>query len=40
MPSALAADLRERVVAAMAEGACCHGAAVRFGVSAARPSFA
>jgi transposase len=38
MPSALSIDLRERVVAAMAEGASCHGAAARFGVSASSAS--
>lgn len=38
MPSALSVDLRERVVAAMAEGASCHGAAARFGVSASSAS--
>ncbi|GJE15107.1 hypothetical protein FOHLNKBM_6185 [Methylobacterium longum] len=32
MPSALSIELRERVVAAMAEGASCHDAASRFGV--------
>lgn len=34
MPSPLSADLRERVVAAVAEGASRHQAAKRFGVSA------
>lgn len=38
MPSALSVDLRERVVAAMAAGASCHGAAVRFGVSVSSAS--
>lgn len=38
MPSALSIDLRERVVAAMAEGASCHRAAARFGVSASSAS--
>ena len=33
MPSPLSVDLRERVVAAVAEGASCHRAAARFGVS-------
>lgn len=33
MPSSLSIDLRERVVAAVAEGASCHAAAARFGVS-------
>jgi len=33
MPSALSIDLRERVASALAEGASCHGAAARFGVS-------
>lgn len=37
MPSALSIDLRERV-AAMAEGASCHGAAARSGVSASSAS--
>lgn len=38
MPSALSIDLRERVVAAMAERAFCHDAAARFGVSASSAS--
>lgn len=38
MPSALSIDLRERVVAAMAEGASRHRAAARFGVSASSAS--
>lgn len=38
MPSPLSVDLRERVVAAAAEGASCHGAAVRFGVSVSSAS--
>lgn len=33
MPSSLSIDLRERVVTAVAEGASCHAAAARFGVS-------
>ena len=33
MPSPLSVDLRERVVAAVAAGACCHRAARRFGGS-------
>ena len=33
MPSPLSLDLRERVVAAVAEGASCHQVAARFGVS-------
>lgn len=33
MPLPLSVDLRERVVAAVTEGASCHGAAARFGVS-------
>src|SRR3954454_24905690 len=33
MPSPLSVDLRTRVVAAVAEGASCHRAAARFGVS-------
>lgn len=33
MPSPLSIDLGERVVAAVVDGASCHGAAVRFGVS-------
>lgn len=35
MSKALSVDLRERVVAAVAEGASCHAAAARFGVSIA-----
>ena len=35
MPSALSVDLRERVVAAVSDGASSHQAAQRFGVSAA-----
>ncbi len=35
MSKALSVDLRERVVAAIAAGASCRGAAARFGVSAA-----
>ena len=35
MSKALSVDLRERVVGAVAEGASCHAAAVRFGVSIA-----
>ncbi len=38
MPSALPIDLRERVVAAVLDGASCHQAARRFGVSAATAS--
>lgn len=38
MPSPLSTDLRERVVAAIEEGASRHGAAARFGVSAASAS--
>ena len=38
MPSPLSVDLRERVVAAVAEGASCHGAAARFGVSVSSAS--
>lgn len=38
MPSSLSTDLRERVVAAVEEGASRHGAAARFGVSAASAS--
>lgn len=38
MPSALSIDLRERVVAALADGASCHGAAARFGVSVSSAS--
>lgn len=38
MPSALSVDLRQRVVAAVAEGASQHKAAERFGVSAASAS--
>ncbi len=35
MSKALSVDLRQRVVAAVAEGASCHAAAARFGVSIA-----
>lgn len=35
MSKALSVDLRERVGAAVAEGASCHAAAARFGVSIA-----
>jgi transposase len=35
MSKALSVDLRERVVRAVAEGASCRAAAVRFGISAA-----
>ena len=35
MSKALSVDLRERVVAAVAEGVSCHAAAARFGVSIA-----
>jgi transposase len=38
MPSSLSTDLRERVVAAVEQGASRHGAAARFGVSAASAS--
>ncbi|ACL61061.1 conserved hypothetical protein [Methylobacterium nodulans ORS 2060] len=38
MPSALSVDLRQRVVSAVAEGASCHQAAARFGVSVASVS--
>ncbi|SFN02482.1 Homeodomain-like domain-containing protein [Methylobacterium pseudosasicola] len=38
MPSALSIDLRERVVAALADGAFCQGAAARFGVSVSSAS--
>ena len=38
MPSALSVDLRARVVAAMAAGVSCHGAAARFGVSVSSAS--
>ena len=38
MPSPLSTDLRERVVAAVQEGGSRHGAAERFGVSAASAS--
>jgi transposase len=38
MPSPLSVDLRERVVAAVAAGASCHGAAARFGVSVSSAS--
>ncbi len=38
MPSVLSADLRERVVAAVAEGASFHRAAARFGVSGSSAS--
>ena len=38
MPSSLSIDLRERVVAAIAQGASCHGAATRFGVSVSSAS--
>ncbi len=38
MPSPLSADLRERVVAAVAEGASFHRAAARFGVSVSSAS--
>jgi hypothetical protein len=33
MPSPLSVDLRQRVVSAVSEGASCHPAAARFGVS-------
>ncbi|SFN00591.1 helix-turn-helix domain-containing protein, partial [Methylobacterium pseudosasicola] len=38
MPSPLSVDLRERVVAAVAEGASFHRAAARFGVSVSSAS--
>ena len=38
MPSPLSLDLRERVVAAVAEGASCHRVAARFGVSVSSAS--
>lgn len=38
MPSSLSVDLRERVVAAVADGASQHKAAERFGVSVASAS--
>ncbi len=38
MPATLSVDLRARVVAAMAAGASCHGAAARFGVSVSSAS--
>ena len=38
MPSPLSVDLRERVVVAVAEGASCHQAAARFGVSVSSAS--
>jgi transposase len=38
IPSPLSVDLRERVVAAVAEGASCHRAAARFGVSVSSAS--
>ena len=38
MPSPLSLDLRERVVAAVAEGASCHQVAARFGVSVSSAS--
>ena len=38
MPSPLSVDLRERVVAAAAEGASFHRAAARFGVSVSSAS--
>jgi len=38
MPAPLSIDLRERVVAAVAAGASCHGAAARFGVSVSSAS--
>ena len=38
MPSPLCVDLRERGVAAVAEGASCHRAAARFGVSVSSAS--
>lgn len=38
MPAPLSVDLRERVVAAVAAGASCHGAAARFGVSVSSAS--
>lgn len=38
MPSALSVELREPVLAAMAQGASCRGAAARFGVSASSAS--
>lgn len=38
MPSPLSVDLRERVVAAVVEGASCHRAAARFGVSVSSAS--
>ena len=38
MPSPLSVDLRERVVAAVTEGASFHQAAARFGISVSRAS--
>lgn len=38
MPSALSVDLRQRVVFAVSEGASCHQAAARFGVSVSSAS--
>ena len=38
MPSPLSVDLRERVVVAVAQGASCHRAAARFGVSVSSAS--
>jgi transposase len=38
MPSPLSVDLRERVVTAVVEGASCHQAAARFGVSVSSAS--
>ena len=38
MPSPLSVDLRERVVAAVSEGASCHVAAARFAISASSVS--
>ena len=38
MPSPLSVDLRKRVVAAVSDGASCHQAAARFGVSVASAS--
>ena len=38
MPSPLSIDLRQRVVSAVSEGASCHQAAARFGVSVSSAS--
>lgn len=38
MPSPLSIDLRTRVVTAISDGASCHQAAARFGVSVASAS--